>query len=128
FCKCIILNQGEFARFLTSSFSERKDILEKLYPGELLDNISRQLEAEKKALEKLRHDVEIELQTLKGDADPNLDLKSQKEKLGKELKLLEEKFSLNEKLDYHFVSLFTYFEKFSENERKKESITQDISL
>ena len=30
FCKCIILNQGEFAKFLTSSFSDRKDILEKL--------------------------------------------------------------------------------------------------
>lgn len=127
FCKCIILNQGEFARFLTSSFSERKDILEKLYPGELLDNISRQLENEKKTLEKLRHDVEIELQTLKGDIDPNIDLKSQKVSFESQLKVLEEKFSLNEKLDYHFVSLFTYFEKFTENERKKESITQDLS-
>lgn len=127
FCKCIILNQGEFARFLTSSFSERKDILEKLYPGELLDNISRQLENEKKTLEKFRHDIEIELQTLKGDIDPNIDLKSRKRGLESELKNLEEKYSLYEKLDYHFVSLFTYFEKFTENERKKESITQDIS-
>lgn len=36
FCKTIILNQGEFARFLTSSFAERKDILEKLYGEEIL--------------------------------------------------------------------------------------------
>src|SRR5205085_10588896 len=26
YCKCVILNQGEFAKFLTSSFTERKDI------------------------------------------------------------------------------------------------------
>lgn len=37
FCKTVILNQGEFAKFLTSSFRERKDILEKLYQGDKLD-------------------------------------------------------------------------------------------
>lgn len=37
FCKTVILNQGEFAKFLTSSFRERKDILEKLYEGDKLD-------------------------------------------------------------------------------------------
>src|SRR5690606_29795949 len=55
FSRCIILNQGEFAKFLTSTFKERKDILEKLYPGELLDSLSRELESEKKSLEKARH-------------------------------------------------------------------------
>lgn len=38
FCKTSILNQGEFAKFLKSSFIERKDILEKFYDG---DNISQ---------------------------------------------------------------------------------------
>lgn len=40
FCKTVILNQGEFARFLTSTFRERKDILEKLYHGEKLDGFN----------------------------------------------------------------------------------------
>ena len=47
FCKCIILNQGEFAKFLSSSFTERKDILEKMYPGEMFDKLSTKLKEEK---------------------------------------------------------------------------------
>ena len=40
FCKTMILNQGEFANFLTSSFKERKDILEKFYDGQKLELLS----------------------------------------------------------------------------------------
>lgn len=39
FCKCVVLNQGEFARFLTATFSERRDILEKLYPSDNIDTV-----------------------------------------------------------------------------------------
>lgn len=39
FCKCVVLNQGEFARFLTASFSERRDILERLYPSDNIDSV-----------------------------------------------------------------------------------------
>ncbi|MBY0516274.1 MAG: SMC family ATPase [Bacteriovoracaceae bacterium] len=39
FSKCVILNQGEFARFLTASFSERRDILERLYPSDNLEAV-----------------------------------------------------------------------------------------
>jgi exonuclease SbcC len=40
FCKTVILNQGEFSRFLISSFSERREILECLYDGEGLAELS----------------------------------------------------------------------------------------
>lgn len=40
FCKTTILNQGEFSRFLTSSFTERKSILEKLYASDYLNKLS----------------------------------------------------------------------------------------
>jgi exonuclease SbcC len=40
FCKTIILNQGDFAKFLTSSFGDRKEILERFYEGINLDKIS----------------------------------------------------------------------------------------
>ncbi len=40
FCKTIILNQGDFAKFLTSSFTDRKEILERFYEGINLDRIS----------------------------------------------------------------------------------------
>ncbi|MFP5458203.1 MAG: AAA family ATPase [Bacteriovoracia bacterium] len=39
FSKCVVLNQGEFARFLTATFSERRGILEKLYPSDNLDAV-----------------------------------------------------------------------------------------
>lgn len=41
FTKTIVLNQGEFAKFLTSGFKERKDILAKLYDGEKLEKLSQ---------------------------------------------------------------------------------------
>lgn len=127
FCKCIILNQGEFARFLTSSFNDRKDILEKLYPGELLDNISRELDQEKKTLEKAKHDLEIELHTLKGDNVPGDELKTEKKKLEAQLNGLQETFKKFEALDYHFVSLFSYFEKYHQNEKRKSDIKREMA-
>lgn len=39
FSKCVVLNQGEFARFLTAKFSERRDILERLYPSDNLEAV-----------------------------------------------------------------------------------------
>ncbi len=39
FCKCVVLNQGEFARFLTAGFAERRDILERLYPSDNIDTV-----------------------------------------------------------------------------------------
>mgnify|MGYP000395054092 CR=1 FL=1 len=40
FCKTIILNQGDFSKFLTSTFKERKDILERFYDGVNLESLS----------------------------------------------------------------------------------------
>lgn len=128
FCRCIILNQGEFAKFLNSTFKDRRDILEKLYPGEMLDNISRELETEKKALEKSKHDLEIELHTLKGDTFSGDLLKEQKKELEAELKKLEAQSKQIENLDYHFVSLFSYHEKYADNETKKGKIKADMAI
>lgn len=128
FCRCIILNQGEFAKFLNSTFKDRRDILEKLYPGEMLDNISRELESEKKGLEKIKHDLEIELHTLKGDNLSGNLLKEHKAILEAELKSLEAQNKLIENLDYHFISLFSYHEKYSDNEAKKRKIKSDMAL
>lgn len=43
FCKTSILNQGEFSKFLKSSFLERKDLLEKFYEGEDLSRLTPSL-------------------------------------------------------------------------------------
>jgi exonuclease SbcC len=128
FCRCIILNQGEFAKFLNSSFKDRRDILEKLYPGEVLDNISRELEAEKKVLEKEKHELDIQLGTLRGDNVSGELLLQQKIKLEGELKNLEAVFKNLETLEYHFISLQTYHDKFAQNERSKDNIKSTMAV
>ncbi|WP_408096680.1 AAA family ATPase [Peredibacter sp. HCB2-198] len=127
FCKCIILNQGEFAKFLTSSFTDRKEILEKLYPGEMLESMSRELKLEIDQLQKAKSDIEIEREALKGDGITGDNLKEQKESLESELKVLEATFKHIEELDYHFVSLSSNHDKHGENNRKIESIKKDMS-
>lgn len=127
FCKCIILNQGEFARFLTSSFTDRKDILEKLYPGELLESMGRELKLELDTLQGEKHEIEIKLGELRGDNLSGDVLKEQKLTLEKDLKKLEASSKNLEELDYHFVSLHAYFEKYLDNERKKEVIKKDLA-
>jgi exonuclease SbcC len=50
FGKTVILNQGEFSRFLTSTFKDRKDILEKLYNGEQLSSLNEILKEKLKTI------------------------------------------------------------------------------
>lgn len=62
FCKTSILNQGEFAKFLTSSFTERKSILEKFYDGMNLELINQKLKEKIKTnneqIEKKSHQIQ----------------------------------------------------------------------
>ena len=50
FCKTVMLNQGRFAKFITSSFTERKDILESIYGQELIKEFSPKLRSNISAL------------------------------------------------------------------------------
>jgi exonuclease SbcC len=127
FCKCIILNQGEFAKFLTSSFTERKEILEKLYPGELLDSLSAELKKEKEVLEKQISDIDIELHTLKGDGPDGSELIVLKTKLEEDFKLHDSWLGHIESMEYHFISLRTYRSKYGETQSKIESVKQTLS-
>ncbi len=58
FCKTIILNQGQFAQFLHSSFKERKDIIEKLYRTGELSELGKIL---KEKIKKEEHELELTL-------------------------------------------------------------------
>ena len=51
FTKTVILNQGEFSKFLTSTFSERRNILEKLHGCEQISIMGKFLAAQIKDLE-----------------------------------------------------------------------------
>lgn len=128
FCKCIILNQGEFARFLTSSFTERKEILEKLYPGEMLESMGRELQIELDVLKKEKNELEIKLGELKIEEDTGEGLLEKKNELRKELDHLEASLISVESLDRHFASLCSYHEKNLINDRKKDDLKLTLKV
>lgn len=127
FCKCIILNQGEFAKFLSSSFTERKEILEKLYPGEMLESLSRELKSELDGLQKQKNDLDIELAALKGDGPQGDDLTTLKDKLETDYKLHESWLTTLESMDYHFVSLHSYHSKNIDTQIKIEAVKTTLT-
>ena len=127
FCKCIILNQGEFARFLSSSFTERKDILEKLYPGELLDRMGKELKAQLDELEKQKSELEIKLGELQEEPLNGEILVKDKDRLKQDLELHENWSKKIEGLEFHFISLSNYHSKFLENKKKADLIRSELS-
>lgn len=127
FCKCVILNQGEFAKFLTSSFTDRKDILEKLYPGELLESMSRELKSQMDELSRSRNDLDVKLQESAGEEHHGEDLRAGLEQATKELGMEEGRLNQIEEVSKHFSSLATYHEKYLEASKKIALLTSEIS-
>lgn len=68
FCKCVVLNQGEFARFLTASFSERRDILERLYPSDNIDSIGGLAKKKFDERKNLSNNLEIQAHALQEES------------------------------------------------------------
>lgn len=128
FCKCIILNQGEFAKFLTSTFNDRKDILEKLYPGEELENMGRELRIELEALKQEKNDTEIKLGELPSDPTAGEKLEEEQKKLEVLLKRFDAELKTIEELERHFSSLLTYYDKFQDGVSKKNQLTKDVAV
>lgn len=127
YCKCIILNQGEFARFLSSSFTERKEILEKLYPGEMLESLSRELKIELDQLQKQKNDLDIELAALQGDGPQGIDLAAEKARLEGDYKIYEECLHQLESLHQHYRSLQSYHGKNLETKTRIEALKQTLA-
>ncbi len=127
FSKCVVLNQGEFARFLMSTFTERKDILEKLYPGELLENLSRELRTELDFFMGQKNQLDIELKTLKDDGGPAVNIEEELVVSKRELALHENWSELVEKIHFHFTSLHSYHQKNGENLRRIELTKNELA-
>ena len=91
FSKCVVLNQGEFARFLTASFTERRNILEKLYPSDNLDTVGglakKRFEA---ALDELKT-LDIQVHGLTGETLFDVEAASSTLKKFEELSLASQK-------------------------------------
>lgn len=62
FKKTIILNQGQFAEFLTATFTERKLILENLAGAELLSGISKNLKEKIREMSRIQGELEARIE------------------------------------------------------------------
>lgn len=95
FCKCVILNQGDFAKFLASNFSERRDILEKLYPSDNLELVGGIAKKRWLEIQEELGRLEIQIHTLQGESVFDIQsIKAQKNKLQVEIDALQEKLKL----------------------------------
>lgn len=118
FCKCVVLNQGEFARFLTASFSERRDILERLYPSDNIDSIGGL--AKKKFDEKksLVNNLEVQAHALQEESIFDIEaVKMEEARLKTNLSDLESKLSNLRPTSVILSNLLTQ-SKLHENARK----------
>jgi DNA repair protein SbcC/Rad50 len=131
FTRTVILNQGEFARFLTSNFTERKKILENLYEGEGLSEISKILKLEIKEdesnLQNLQALIEAILPINEEEAiQKKLGLAQKKEKFEKistELKQLQQ----GTKHIKGMMELFTEEKRLQKNktDKKKKLVIEE---
>ncbi len=128
FCKCIILNQGEFARFLHSTFTERKEILEKLYPGEYLDRITETLKNEIEKLETINSNINSKITEL-NLSNINLDEINREidhwEKKDTSFSAVDSKFNL---ILNELKSFNNYSEKKIEYQKKLDKTRQDQAI
>lgn len=95
FCKCVILNQGDFAKFLISNFSERRDILEKLYPSDNLELVGGLAKRKWTESQETLGRLQIQAHTLEGEAVFDINTIVEKKKnLLSEIDGLQEKLKL----------------------------------
>lgn len=90
FKKTIILNQGQFAEFLTATFTERKLILENLAGAELLSGLNKNLKEKIREMSRVQGELEARIEG--GLPFSEDDLKAMREKvveLNKERPTLE---------------------------------------
>lgn len=111
FTKCVVLNQGEFAKFLMSTFSERRSILEKLCPGQVFDSLTAELNRELKIHADSQRDLMNSLRTLQEENPSETNLEENLQTAERELGLSEKWLELVEKLDDKFATLYTYYQQ-----------------
>lgn len=120
FCKTIILNQGQFAKLLTSQFRERKSILEKFYNNNLLEKLNTKLREQIKETLHILEKQQKVLETLNDNyADTNItreDLKKTKERID----ILVIKENESKKLITNIAEIIKTLETYLTNQKRAD--------
>ncbi|MFT6069204.1 MAG: exonuclease SbcC [Bacteriovoracaceae bacterium] len=120
FCKTIILNQGQFAEFLHSSFKERKDIIEKLYRTGELSELGKIL---KEKIKKEEHELELTMAHFdKALPYTEEEIKKIKAELNENQELLETHEELTKLFSPAFTDLNHLYQKLKEEDEYQKKV------
>ena len=122
FCKTSILNQGEFARFLTSKFTDRKTILEKFYDGIDLELINLKL---REKLKLNKEQLEEKNNRIKGIEQAISEIEISEttvNKLDKNVHELKAIFTTLEKVSPLILDIKKQYRTIIDNEGRKEDL------
>lgn len=112
FNKTIILNQGEFANFISSSFAQRKDILEELTDVQNLKKLSQVVKLQIKQLEQEFSQLENSL-----SASTILSDKEEKE-LQEQLHILKKDIVISQQKEKDLKIILTTYETIHDNSKR----------
>lgn len=129
FCKTVILNQGEFNRFISSSFTERKEILEKLIDDQKIQLISDQLKKDINSLENNIENISFEIKGHHFFTEEELNEKeNNKNRLEADIISHNQELTDWEELASLVVDLNTYFKNLQDIQNKEFETTEFLKL
>jgi exonuclease SbcC len=127
FTRSVILNQGEFARFLTSSFPERRQILERLYSGENLQSLKTLLNDKLKTTESEKEMLDQKGQGLMPFSEEHFkELQQQRKELIKKDSDALEALTLSKKLLTEFDRFWDVLQQHQNTHIKLSSLSQQF--
>ncbi len=128
FCKTTILNQGEFAKFITSSFKDRKDILESMHDNIYLSSISTALNKQIKALrEKIKYLTDLEKNSHPYSAEEKIIINKRVENSQKKISAVTPLFDIVNSINHIIDNITKVQEQFINNEKKINLLTNEVS-
>lgn len=129
FCKTTILNQGEFAKFITSSFKDRKDILESMHDNIYLSSISTDLNKQIKVLkEKIKYSTDLEQNSHPYSAKEKININENVKSSQIKISIASPIFEVINEI-YRITDDITKIQKnFTNNEKKISTLTKEVTI
>lgn len=128
FCKTVILNQGEFNRFITSDFKQRKEILERLADNNKLELLNLRLNEE---IKETRNLIENKQNWVAGRQHlTNEDVEALTQKtvnLKNELATYQGEFKELNANNQRFQEIFNNFKIRTENIQRKQTLQEQLN-
>ncbi len=126
FCKTTVLNQGEFAKFLTSRFNERKLILEKFYEGDDLLGIALLLKNKIKEFDSILAEFRHKIIGLQESVENIKINQAQIKDLEREYKQKEGIYKILESAHKHIEDFCLSVKSYNQNKERTEKLKTEI--